>query len=184
MKRLILAITGASGACYAKRLFDVLKDRSELHVVISDRGIELLKLELGLKTSYFSGDNVTLYKNSKINTCIASGSFHTDGMVIVPASMGTVGRIASGVSTTMVERAADVILKEKRKLIIVPRETPFSTIHLKNLLTLDQAGAHILPASPGFYSGQKTFEDLVDFVVARILDQLNIEQDLMDPYQG
>ena len=184
MKRLILAITGASGACYAKRLFDVLKDRSELHVVISDRGIELLKLELGLKTSYFSGDNVTLYKNSKINTCIASGSFHTDGMVIVPASMGTVGRIASGVSTTMVERAADVILKEKRKLIIVPRETPFSTIHLKNLLTLDQAGAHILPASPGFYSGQKTFEDLVDFVVARILDQLNIEQDLMDPYQS
>jgi len=184
MKRLILAITGASGACYAKRLFDVLKDRSELHVVISDRGIELLKLELDLKTSYFSGDNVTLYKNSKINTCIASGSFHTDGMVIVPASMGTVGRIASGVSTTMVERAADVILKEKRKLIIVPRETPFSTIHLKNLLTLDQAGAHILPASPGFYSGQKTFEDLVDFVVARILDQLNIEQGLMDPYQG
>ena len=184
MKRLILAITGASGACYAKRLFDVLKDRSELHVVISERGIELLKLELSLKTSYFSGDNVTLYKNSKINTCIASGSFHTDGMVIVPASMGTVGRIASGVSTTMVERAADVILKEKRKLIIVPRETPFSTIHLKNLLVLDQAGAHILPASPGFYSGQKTFEDLVDFVVARILDQLNIEQGLMDPYQG
>ena len=184
MKRFILAITGASGVCYAKRLFDILKDRSELHIVISDRGIELLNLELGLKTSYFSGDNVTLYKNSKINTCIASGSFHTDGMIIVPASMGTVGRIASGVSTTMVERAADVILKEKRKLIIVPRETPFSTIHLKNLLTLDQAGAHILPASPGFYSGQKTFEDLVDFVVARILDQLNIEQGLMDPYQG
>ena len=184
MKRLILAITGTSGACYAKRLYDVLKDCSELHVDISDRGIELLKLELDLKTSYFSGDNVTLYKNSKINTCIASGSFHTDGMVIVPASMGTVGRIASGVSTTMVERAADVILKEKRKLIIVPRETPFSTIHLKNLLALDQAGAHILPASPGFYSGQKTFEDLVDFVVARILDQLNIEQGLMDPYQG
>ena len=184
MKRFILAVTGASGACYAKRLFDTLKDRSELHVVISERGVELLKLELGLKTSYFSGDNVSLYKNSKINTCIASGSFHTDGMVIVPASMGTVGRIASGVSTTMVERAADVILKEKRKLIIVPRETPFSTIHLKNLLTLDQAGAHILPASPGFYSGQKTFEDLVDFVVARILDQLNIEQGLMDPYQG
>ena len=184
MKRLILAITGASGACYAKRLFDVLKDRLELHVVISERGIELLNLELSLKTSYFSGDNVTLYKNSKINTCIASGSFQTDGMVIVPASMGTVGRIASGVSTTMVERAADVILKEKRKLIIVPRETPFSTIHLKNLLTLDQAGAHILPASPGFYSGQKNFEDLVDFVVARILDQLNMEQDLMDPYQA
>ena len=184
MKRFIIAITGASGACYAKRLFDVLKDRSELHVVISERGIELLKLELGLKTSYFSGDNVTLYKNSKINTCIASGSFPTDGMVIVPASMGTVGRVASGVSTTMVERAADVILKEKRKLIVVPREAPFSTIHLKNLLALDQAGAYILPASPGFYSGQKTFEDLIDFVVARILDLMNVEHDLMDPYKG
>jgi 4-hydroxy-3-polyprenylbenzoate decarboxylase len=105
-------------------------------------------------------------------------------MIVVPASMGTIGRIASGVSTTMVERAADVILKEKRKLIIVPRETPFSTIHLKNILALDEAGAHILPASPGFYSGQKTFEDLVDFVVARILDQLDIDQDLMPPYQG
>ena len=184
MKRFILAITGASGACYAKRLFDVLKDRSELHVVISERGVELLKLELDLKTSYFSGENVTLYKNSKINTCIASGSFHTDGMVVVPASMGTIGRIASGVSSTMVERAADVILKEKRKLVVVPRETPFSTIHLKNLLTLDEAGAHVLPASPGFYSGQKTLEDLVDFVVARILDLLDIDHDLMDPYQG
>ena len=184
MKRFILAITGASGACYAQRLFDVLKDCSELHVVISERGIELLKLELNLKASYFSGDNVTIYKNSKINTCIASGSFRIDGMIVVPASMGTIGRIASGVSTTMVERAADVILKEKRKLIIVPRETPFSTIHLKNLLLLDQAGAHILPASPGFYSGQKTFEDLVDFIVARILDQLDVDQDLMAPYQG
>ena len=184
MKRFILAITGASGACYAKKLFDVLKDNSELHVIVSERGVELLNLELDLKASYFSGDNVTLYKNSKINTCIASGSFKTDGMIVVPASMGTIGRIASGVSTTMVERAADVILKEKRKLILVPRETPFSTIHLKNLLVLDQAGAHILPASPAFYSGQKTFEDLVDFVVARILDLLGVDQNLMKPYKG
>ena len=184
MKRFILGITGASGVCYARRLFDVLKNYAELHVVISERGAELLKLELDLDSSYFSGDNVTLYKNSKINSSIASGSFRTDGMVVVPASMGTIGRIASGVSSTLVERAADVILKEKRKMIVVPRETPFSTIHLKNILALDQAGAVVLPASPGFYSGQKTFDDLVDFVVARILDQLDIEHDLMDPYQG
>lgn len=184
MKRFILAITGASGVCYARRLFDLLKDRVELHVVVSERGAELLKLELDLKTSYFSGDNVTLYKNSKINTCIASGSFRIDAMVVVPASMGTIGRIASGVSTTLVERAADVILKEKRKLIVVPREAPFSTIHLKNLLALDEAGALVLPASPGFYSGQRTFDDLVDFVVARILDQLDMDHDLMEPYQG
>jgi|TARA_B100000959_G_scaffold90324_1_gene96041 4-hydroxy-3-polyprenylbenzoate decarboxylase len=184
MKRFILGVTGASGVCYARRLFDVLKNHAELHVVISERGAELLKLELDLDSSYFSGDNVTLYKNSKINSSIASGSFRTDGMVVVPASMGTIGRIASGVSSTLVERAADVILKEKRKMIVVPRETPFSTIHLKNILALDQAGAVVLPASPGFYSGQKTFDDLVDFVVARILDQLDIEHDLMDPYQG
>jgi 4-hydroxy-3-polyprenylbenzoate decarboxylase len=184
MKRFILGVTGASGVCYARRLFDVLKNHAELHVVISERGAELLKLELDLDSSYFSGDNVTLYKNSKINSSIASGSFRTDGMVVVPASMGTIGRIASGVSSTLVERAADVILKEKRKMIVVPRETPFSTIHLKNILALDQAGAVVLPASPGFYSGQKTFDDLVDFVVARILDQLDMEHDLMDPYQG
>jgi len=184
MKRFILGITGASGVCYARRLFDVLKNHAELHVVISERGAELLKLELDLDSSYFSGDNVTLYKNSKINSSIASGSFRTDGMVVVPASMGTIGRIASGVSSTLVERAADVILKEKRKMIVVPRETPFSTIPLKNILALDQAGAVVLPASPGFYSGQKTFDDLVDFIVARILDQLDIEHDLMDPYQG
>ncbi|MDP6711792.1 MAG: UbiX family flavin prenyltransferase [Nitrospinaceae bacterium] len=184
MKRFIFGVTGASGVCYARRLFDVLKNHAELHVVISERGAELLKLELDLDSSYFSGDNVALYKNSKINSCIASGSFRTDGMVVVPASMGTIGRIASGISSTLVERAADVILKEKRKMIVVPRETPFSTIHLKNILALDQAGAVVLPASPGFYSGQKTFDDLVDFVVARILDQLDIEHDLMDPYQG
>ncbi len=184
MKRFILAITGASGVCYAKRLFDVLKDRAELHVIFSERGAELLNLELGLNSSYFSGDNVTLYKNSKINTCIASGSFRTDAMVVVPASMGTIGRIASGISSTLVERAADVVLKEKRKLIVVPRETPFSTIHLKNILALDEAGAMILPAAPGFYAGQKTFDDLIDFVVARILDQLDMDHDLMDPYQG
>jgi 4-hydroxy-3-polyprenylbenzoate decarboxylase len=184
MKRFILGVTGASGVCYARRLFDVLKNHAELHVVISERGAELLKLELDLDSSYFFGYNVTLYKNSKINSYIACGSFRTDGMVVVPASMGTIGRIASGVSSTLVERAADVILKEKRKMIVVPRETPFSTIHLKNILALDQAGAVVLPASPGFYSGQKTFDDLVDFVVARILDQLDIEHDLMDPYQG
>ncbi|KMP12324.1 aromatic acid decarboxylase [Candidatus Nitromaritima sp. SCGC AAA799-C22] len=184
MKRFIVAITGASGVCYARRLFDVLKGRAELHMVISDRGAELLKLELDLTPSYFSGEHVTLYKNSRINASIASGSFRADGMVVVPASMGTIGRIASGVSTTLVERAADVVLKEKRKLIVVPRETPLSAIHLKNLMTLDSAGALVLPASPGFYSGQKTLKDLVDFVVARILDQLDMEQDLMSPYEA
>ena len=103
-------------------------------------------------------------------------------MVVVPASMGTIGRIASGISGTLIERTADVALKEKKKLIIVPRETPFSSIHLKNLLTLDQAGALIMPASPGFYQNPKTVDDLVDFVVSRILDHLGVEQELLPPY--
>lgn len=182
MRRFVIAITGASGVCYGKRLFDCLKSQSEVHVIVSDRGAELINIELGIQPSYFEGENVTLHKTTKINTSIASGSYKVDGMVIVPASMGTVGRIASCVSGNLIERVADVMMKEKRKLIVVPRETPFSTIHLKNLLTLDQAGALILPASPGFYQGQNSAESLVDFVVARIMDQLGIEQDLMPPY--
>jgi flavin prenyltransferase len=182
MKRIVLAITGASGVCYGKRLFDCLKSHAEIHVIISDRGAELLKLELDLVPSYFSGEHVTLHKSSRMNSSIASGSFNVNAMVIVPASMGTLGRISAGISGTLIERVADVMLKEKRKLILVPRETPFSTIHLKNLLALDQAGALILPASPGFYQGQNSFDDLVNFVVARILDQLGVEQNLLDPY--
>jgi 4-hydroxy-3-polyprenylbenzoate decarboxylase len=182
VKRFILAITGASGVAYATRLFACLRGQAELHVVVSERGAELLQIELGLKASHFSGEGVTLHKNTRINSAIASGSFRADAMVIVPASMGTLGRIAAGVSETLIERAADVMLKEKRKLIVVPRETPFSTVHLRNLLALDQAGVLVLPASPGFYQSPKTVEDLVDFVVARILDQLDMDQDLMPPY--
>jgi len=184
MKRFVLAITGASGVCYAKRLFDCLQSNAELHVIISERGAELLNLEMGLKISYFSGENVTVYKNSRINTSIASGSFPVSAMIIMPASMGTIGRIASGVSGTLIERVADVALKEKRKLIVVPRETPFSTIHLKNLLTLDQAGAMILPASPGFYQGQNSMDDLIDFIVARIMDQIGMAQSFLPPYKS
>jgi 4-hydroxy-3-polyprenylbenzoate decarboxylase len=184
MKRFVLCVTGASGVCYARRLFDCLRSHAELHVIVSERGAELLNIELGLKVSYFAGENVTVYKNSRINTSIASGSFPVDAMIILPASMGTIGRIASGVSETLIERVADVTLKEKRKLIVVPRETPFSTIHLKNLLTLDQAGALVMPASPGFYQGQKSMDDLVDFMVARIMDQIGMAQDLMPPYKS
>lgn len=183
MKRFVLAITGASGVIYARRLFDILQPNHELHVVISERGVELLKLELDLAPSYFEKKNVTVYKNTRINTSIASGSFKTDGMVIVPSSMGTLGRVAAGISSSLIERAADVVLKEKRKLIVVPREAPFSTIHLQNMLTLDQAGAVILPANPGFYNNPESVDDLVDFVVARILDQLDVEHDVQPPYK-
>ncbi len=183
MKNIVLAISGASGVCYAQRLFELLQPKVRLHVTASERGAELLKLELNMTLNDFEGDNVTVYKNSRMNASIASGSFPIDAMVIVPASMGTVGRIANGISGTLIERAADVILKERKKLIVVPRETPFNTVHLKNLLALDQAGAVILPASPGFYHRPDTMAGLVDFVVARILNQLGMEQDLLPPYE-
>lgn len=183
MKRFIIAITGASGVCYAKRLFDVLQPKAELHVIISERGGELLNLELNLTSKYFAKENVTVYKNTKINASIASGSFRVDGMVVVPASMGTLGRIAAGTSGSLIERAADVVLKERNPLILVPRETPFNHIHLKNMLTLDQAGALILPANPGFYQNPQSVDDLVDFIVGRILNQLGVEHDLTEPYK-
>ncbi len=115
MKRIIIAITGASGVCYAIRLFDFLKPHFELHVILSDRGAELLSLESDLTADYFSGENSTVHKNSRMNSSVASGSFSCDGMVVIPASMGTVGRIANGISSSLVERAADVVLKEKNK---------------------------------------------------------------------
>ncbi len=183
MKNIILAITGASGVCYARRLFDLLQPKVRLHVTASERGAELLKLELDMTLSDFQADNVVVYKNNRMNASIASGSFPIDAMVIVPASMGTIGRIANGISGTLIERAADVMLKERRKLIVVPRETPFNTVHLKNLLALDQAGGIILPACPGFYNRPASMDELVDFVVARILNQLGMEQDLLPPYE-
>ena len=183
MKKFIIAITGASGVCYAIRLFDFLKPGFELHVICSERGAELLSIEAGLTPAYFAGDNSTVHKNSRMNSSIASGSFSCDGMVVIPASMGTVGRIANGISSSLVERAADVMLKERNKLVIVPREAPLSAIHLKNFLALDQAGAVILPACPGFYYGPKSVEDIVDFVVAKVLDQLDVEHDLAGPYR-
>ena len=183
MKRVILAITGASGMIYATRLFDYLQPRTEVQVILSERGAEVLQLEAGLTATYFEKPNATVYRNSRMNVSIASGSYKTDGMVVCPASMGTVGRIATGVSTSLVDRAADVVLKEKGKLIVVPRETPMSSIHLKNLLTLDQASALIMPANPGFYHDPKTVEDVADFMVARILDHLEVEHRIQAPYE-
>ena len=155
-------------------------------MIISERGTELLNIELGFKTLLLLKEkHVILHiKLRELTHPLPVVLIGLDGMAIVPASMGTIGRIAAGVSGNLIERAADVMLKEKRKLIVVPREAPFSTIHLKNLLSLDQAGALILPASPGFYQGQNSVESLVDFVVARIMDQLGVDQDLMPPYDA
>lgn len=178
--RLVLAITGASGVVYAKSLFlSLIKTNNEIHIIASRNAIGMFKAELNLSMSFFKRQKVIVYKNDKMDYAIASGSFKTDGMIIVPASMGTIGRITSGISCDLITRAADVTIKEHRRLIIVPRETPLSIIHLENLLKLAKMGANIIPASPGFYHNPSSIEDLVNFITARILDHLNIPQDII-----
>ncbi len=183
MKKIIIAITGASGAVYAKHLFDSLHKKGiELHIIISENAKGILKDETGIGEDYFKKKNVSIYENSNLNVRIASGSFRFDGMVIIPASMGTLGRIANGYSNNLISRVADVALKERRKLIIVPRETPLNDIHLNNMLTLSRAGAVILPASPAFYHKPKGIDDIAKFITARILNQLDIDNELIPPY--
>lgn len=183
MERIIIAITGASGALYAKHLFDFLQKKGiELHLIITENAKGILKDETGINEGYFKKKNVSIYKNSDLNVKIASGSFKFDGMVVIPASMGTIGRIANGYSDDLVSRAADVALKERRKLIIVPRETPLSEIHIANMLTLSRAGVVILPASPAFYHKPKSIDDLIKFITARVLDILGIENEIIRFY--
>ncbi|MEK6545968.1 MAG: UbiX family flavin prenyltransferase [Nitrospinota bacterium] len=182
-KRIIIAITGASGALYAKDLFEFLyKNGVELHIVITENAKLIMKDEVGIDEKYFKKKNVSIYENSNLNVKIASGSFKFDSMIVIPASMGTLGRIANSYSNDLISRVADVTLKERRKLIIVPRETPLNDIHIKNMLTLSRAGAVILPASPAFYHKPKGIDDLAKFITARILNQLGIDNNLIPPY--
>lgn len=188
-KRLFVAISGASGAIYAKRFLEgVAEGYDRVYLTASENSGSILRDELGLVElddiiPEGQGSRFMLLDPSDIGAPPASGSHDCDGMVIVPCSMGTVGRIAAGISNDLVTRAADVCLKERRKLIIVVRETPFSLIHLENLTTLARAGATILPAAPAFYHNPKSVDDLVDFVADRILRQLGIENRLMDGWK-
>jgi flavin prenyltransferase len=186
---IVVAITGASGAPYAVRLLQALVEREQpVSLIVSDHGLRLLQTE----TDVASVDAlrecvgaarwdavVRVYDDRDRGAAPASGSALSAGMVICPCSMGTMSAIAVGASRSLVERAADVTLKERRRLVLVPRESPYSAIHLENMLSLTRAGAIILPASPGFYHRPRTIDDLVDFVVARVLDQLGIEQSLV-----
>lgn len=131
-----------------------------------------------------SGKNLRIYENSNIAAPIASGSFLVDGMVVIPCSMASVSALAQGAADNLLERAADVMLKEKRPLIIVPRETPLNTIHLRNLLTLSEIGVHIIPAMPGFYSHPQTIDDIVNFIVGKVLDAMKINHNLFKRYNG
>lgn len=192
---LVLAMTGASGAPYAVRLLEVLlRGGHEVHLLISPSGQAVIRQELGLQVNLQQFDLKQLLPNipaaelsGKLHyhhhndyfTPVASGSFLTRGMIVCPCSGSTLSGIAHGSSQNLVQRAADVHLKEKRKLIVVPRETPLSLIYLDNLRKLAEAGAVILPAMPGWYHGVHDLQDLIDFIVARILDQLGIEHQLM-----
>lgn len=179
--RIIVAITGASGAIYAQRLLDILGAAHEVHVVLSQYAPAVINEELpgGLRLA----PNITTHNVRSMHAPFASGSNAFDAMIVVPCSMGTLGRIAHGLSSDVLLRAADVMLKERRKLILVPRETPLNLVHLKNMELLLMAGATILPANPAFYSGAKTIEDLVDTVVGRILDHVSIPNTLMPRWQ-
>jgi flavin prenyltransferase len=186
--RVFLGITGASGAPYAARLVEALSGADvELGISASSAGIEVLATELYANPRLSrdetltrlleraSGGNVTVYEPNDWKAPYASGSAKVDAYVICPCSMGTLGTIASGAMQNLIHRAASVAIKEERRLIVMPRETPLSAIHLRNMLTLRDAGATILFLAPGFYHGAETVEDLVDFIVGRALDQLGLD---------
>jgi flavin prenyltransferase len=181
----VLAITGASGAPYAVRLVQALVElQVPTWLIVSSHGWRLLQTESGLSSVAELREQVgaaafdacvTVYDDNDRGAAPASGSARTSGMVVCPCSMGTVSAIAHGTSRSLVERAADVALKERRKLILVPRETPLSLVHLENLTAVTRAGATVIPAAPGFYHQPTTIAELVDFMVARVLDHLDLE---------
>jgi 4-hydroxy-3-polyprenylbenzoate decarboxylase len=181
--KLLVAITGASGSVYAQRFLEQLDPQShEIHVVLSRYAQTVIDQELpnGLKLA----KGMHLHQLSSMNAPFASGSNTVDAMVIIPCSMGTLGRIAHGLSEDLILRAADVVLKERRKLILVPRETPLNLPHIKNMELLVMAGATILPANPSFYHQPKSIMDVVDTVVARVLDHLNLKHTLAARWQN
>ena len=181
---LVVAITGASGAPYAVRLLEALAAAGQpTWLIVSDHGFRLLETETGIRSvdelrQRVGADAwdavVRTFDDRDRGALPASGSVRTKGMVICPCSMGTVAAIATGTSRSLIERAADVALKERRRLVVVPRETPYSEIHLENMLRLTRAGGVVLPASPGFYHRPTRIEELVDFVVGRILDHVDV----------
>lgn len=185
----VLAITGASGAPYAVRLLEQLAaaDR-QVWLIVSSHGLRLLRTEMDIDSVDALRKRVgvdawrrlvTVYDDADRGAAPASGSARNAGMVICPCSMGTLSAVSIGASRSLVERAADVVLKERRPLVLVPRETPLSAIHLQNMLRLARAGAVILPAAPGFYHRPQTVQELVDFIVARVLDHLGVEHALV-----
>ncbi len=184
-RKIVIGITGASGAPYAKRLLDFLDERTrttgdvEVAVCLSSTAPEVWALECGGDIREAIGGRFPIWGMRDYKAPFASGSAGWHAMAIVPCSMGTAARVAHGISDTLLTRAADVMLKERRSLILVPRETPLSVVHLENMLTVSKAGALVLPAMPSFYAQPRTIEQVLDTVVARICDHLSVATDLM-----
>ena len=184
-KKIVVGVSGPSGQVYGIRLLRALSDFAEIELIYSDVAIQILNYEMGwnLKTSsitelfktHFKKDvSINVHHTKNFFASVASGSFKTDGMIIAPCSMKTLAGVAHGNSSNLIERAADVTLKERRKLVLLTRETPLNRIHLQNMLTVTDAGAIVMPASPGFYNKETTVEAHIDFVVGRVLDQFDI----------
>jgi 4-hydroxy-3-polyprenylbenzoate decarboxylase len=177
--RLIVAVTGASGVIYGKRLLEVLREKKvETHLIVSKAAEKVVEHELGVAKKDLERLASYFYSVDDLGSPLMSGSFQTDGMVIIPCTMKTLAGIAHGYSDNLILRAADVTLKERRKLIVVPRETPLSVVHLRNMLAVAELGVVVVPAMPAYYHKPKKIGDLVDFVVGRVLDCLGIEHSL------
>lgn len=184
LMRAVVSISGASGVIYGIRLLEELKaEKVERFLTVSCHAKEIIARETDYKLGYIKNLATRYWENDELNAPIASGSSKFDSMVVVPCSLSTLSKIACGIADNLTTRAASICLKERRKLILVPRETPLSTISLENMLELSRSGCVILPAMPAFYSKPKSIKDFVDFVVGRILDQLGIENRLYERWK-
>jgi 4-hydroxy-3-polyprenylbenzoate decarboxylase len=185
-RRIIVAITGATGAVYGVRLLQRLSATPgvETHLIISDAASLTLHQEVGLQKREVEALAHVVHKNREVGASVASGSFHTDGMVIAPCSMKTLAAIAHGLSDNLIARAADVVLKERRRLILMVRETPFNLAHLRNMTAVTEMGGIVFPPVPGFYQRPQTIDDMVDHTLARVLDLLGIGHTLAPEWPG
>jgi 4-hydroxy-3-polyprenylbenzoate decarboxylase len=185
-RRIVVAITGATGAVYGVRLLERLRAISgvETHLVISDAASLTLHQEVGLQRREVEALAHVVHKNREIGASIASGSFQTDGMVIAPCSMKTLAAVAHGISDNLIARAADVILKERRRLVLMVRETPFNLAHLRNMTAVTEMGGIVFPPLPSFYNKPGSIDEMIDHTVARVIDLLGIENDLAPRWGG
>jgi 4-hydroxy-3-polyprenylbenzoate decarboxylase len=183
-KHLIVGLTGASGSIYALTLINVLAAMDwQVELIMSSTGEKVLAYETGIERVALP-ENVHIHENTNLFSALASGSYRTHGMVVIPCSMNTLGLMATGTGEHLLARAAQVSLKERRPLVVVPREMPYNIIHLENMLRLARAGATIMPASPGFYHHPETMQDLIDHVAGRVLDQFGIDHTLYQRWSG